>query len=153
MKHQEINTVNIGEMNSNAIADYISFFVKNIIKQHSGIECIVMKNFYCKEDNELTTYLYYIKSNNALYDLRHEHARFDLKLPTDLKYQLVLNEVCILDFELVNGVIIFDKTKKHLKLKQDTDYMNKMKNRFKEFKTFVNLEPTIDLQKVKKISF
>ena len=152
MKQQEKRIINIGENDSKKISDYLVLFVKYIYVYYPEVECVIMKNYFDEEDNKLQTYLYYIESSNSLYDLKRHFERFDLKMPGDLKYEIVLNEKGTLDLELVNGKILFDRTKEYIKLQQNSDFINRYRSGFIDFKGLVDIEKTIDLERVKKLS-
>ena len=152
MKQQEQNIINVDKMDSKAISDYLVLFIKYMYVYFPEIECVIMKNYFDEEYNRLQTYLYYAKSSNSLYDLKRHFERFELKMPGNLKYEIVLNERCTLDLELVNGIILFDRTKEYIKLQQNSDFINRYRSGFIDFKGLVDIEKTIDLERVKKLS-
>lgn len=152
MKQQEKNKFNISQIDSDVITNYLILFIKYMYVYFPEIECVIMKNYFDEEDNKLQTYLYYIESSNSLYDLKRHFERFDLKMPGDLKYEIVLNEKGTLDLELVNGKILFDRTNKYIKLQQNSEFISNYIKGFIDFKGLVDIEKSIDLEKVKKLS-
>ena len=142
-----MNKVFIGEKKSKDLNDVIELIIRFLLIYYKEIDAVVIKSYYTYELNQLDVVLYLYTNNNILLIPK---IQSNLKLG---KYECSVKTSMISSINdiLVNGKIIYDKSGKITRLKKNFEYMLDLKNRFKEHDNYVELDPPIDITKIKKL--
>jgi len=143
------NIINIGEKNSKSITDIIELMIKIILVYYPNVDAVVMKNYYTKKDNKINTYLYLYMDVTRKILLPQLDYDFSLG---NLNYNITTIKLRSVNEVLVNGRILFDKSKKLTNLRKNFEYMVNLKSKFNEHNDYVEIEPPIDIEKIKLLS-
>ena len=143
-----MNKIFIGEKKSKYLNEAIDLIVRLVSVYYPEVDAIIMKNYYDEKIEQIDVILYlYLNNTNKLIPVVQSNLKLG-KYECNIKTSVLS---CINDV-LVNGKIIYDKSKKITRLKKNFEYMVELKNKFKENDNYVELDPPIDISKIKKLS-